>query len=167
MKPRFYPYLELLLLAAVLAAGVGAHRRPDIARRCLDAVTLFREQDNTSTVRRKSHAPPPAPSVAPRTSRPVPRAQPVAHSDSMGTRIAAGHAFAKHGREFGFATRDQMAAHIDRIVASPSASRALSRGRRAYWHESSGTVVIYDPSTADGGTAFKPNRGRHYYEGLR
>lgn len=86
---------------------------------------------------------------------------------SWGSRIAAGHAFAKHGHEFGFHLPAEMAAHIDRVIASPSATRHLSRGREAYWDDGTGSVVICDPGSADGGTTFKPDRGRAYYEGLR
>ena len=102
--------------------------------------------------------------AVPRSTPPPPTAT---NLQSWGSRIAAGHAFAKHGAEFGFTARAELAAHIDRIIASPSASRHLSRGREAYWDDATGTVVICDPSTADGGTAFKPDRGRKYYEGLR
>jgi pyocin large subunit-like protein len=86
-----------------------------------------------------------------------------------GQRIANGHAFAKHGAQFGVAGRDQFAAQIDQIIRSArmSDTRHLQRGRTAYWDEASGTVVIVDPNTADGGTAFKPDRGRRYFESLR
>ena len=103
-------------------------------------------------------------SPAPRSSH---GASFVERSASWGTRIAAGHAFTKHGQDLGFATRAELAAYIDRVIENPSASRQLSRGREAYWDADTGTVIICDPSTADGGTAFKPERGRRYFDGLR
>jgi hypothetical protein len=115
------------------------------------------------------------PSHAPPAAAPVPRKTPSAAAQSrpavqsVGQQIASGHAFAKHGGELGFKTESQMAAHIDRVIRSASSSqvRHLARGRTAYWDSASGTVVIRDPNTRDGGTAFKPNRGRSYFENLR
>ncbi|MDD4019501.1 MAG: hypothetical protein PHV28_16345 [Kiritimatiellae bacterium] len=96
-------------------------------------------------------------------------APPAIQTRSVGQRIANGHAFAKHAAQFGFSSRDQLAAHIEQVVrsAGPSNTRSLLRGRTAYWDGKSGTVVIVDPNTADGGTAFKPDRGRRYFEALR
>ena len=93
--------------------------------------------------------------------------QPQPSFQSAGQKIANGHAFEKHGRELGFAKKEQMALQIDRLISRSSHVRHLSRGRTAYWDEASGIVVIEDPNTCDGGTAFKPDRGRSYFEGLR
>lgn len=84
--------------------------------------------------------------------------------------IADGHAFEKHVDEFAVIqveTREQFARHIENVVNKPTATRDLRRGRSAYWDEGTGTVVIKDPSSADGGTAFRPRTGRSYFEGLR
>jgi len=88
---------------------------------------------------------------------------------TAGQRIANGHAFAKHGHASGFATQAQMADQIDHIIhsASPSNVKHLLRGRTAYWDERTGMVVIVDPNAVDGGTSFKPDRGRRYFEALR
>ena len=88
---------------------------------------------------------------------------------TAGQRIANGHAFAKHGQASGFASKAQMADQIDHVIHGGSHSKVkhLLRGRTAYWDESTGTVVIVDPNTADGGTSFKPDRGRRYFESLR
>ena len=88
---------------------------------------------------------------------------------TAGQKIANGHAFAKHGHASGFATQAQMAERIDHVIhsAGPSNVKHLLRGRTAYWDESAGMVVIVDPNTVDGGTAFKPDRGRRYFESLR
>jgi hypothetical protein len=42
--------------------------------------------------------------------------------------------------------------------------RPLSGGRTAYWND--GTVVIRDPSTADGGSTYRPTKGYDYFMGL-
>jgi len=84
--------------------------------------------------------------------------------------IASGHAFSKHGGEFadiGINTQEQFAKHIDRVMRNPTATRNLERGRVAYWDAESGTVVIHDPNSADGGTAFIPTRGVDYFNGLK
>ena len=98
-------------------------------------------------------------------------AQPQVQTSKLtaGQRIANGHAFAKHGQASGFATKAQMAKQIDHIIhgASNSTVKHLLRGRTAYWDESTGMVVIVDPNTVDGGTSFKPDRGRRYFESLR
>lgn len=88
---------------------------------------------------------------------------------SPGTRIANGHAFGKHSHELGFASREKMATHIDRVITStgPPNIKHLEHGRVAYWDTATASVVIVDPNTADGGTAFKPGRGRAYFTNLR
>jgi filamentous hemagglutinin len=57
----------------------------------------------------------------------------------------------------------QFATEIQRIMDNPSASKRLARGRQAYWDKATGTVLIVDPNTIDGGTVFKPASGSHYY----
>lgn len=95
---------------------------------------------------------------------------PVARSAlSPGERIAKGHAYLKHRHEFGFSSREQMASHVDRVISfSGSAdTRQLRGGRVAYWDNASRSVVIVDPNTVDGGTTFKPSRGRAYFVSLK
>ena len=81
--------------------------------------------------------------------------------------IAGGHAFEKHAAEFGFKSQSEMAAHIENVMAKPTAVRNLSRGRTAYWDDATQSIVIRNPSAADGGTAFKPIEGRAYFETLK
>jgi filamentous hemagglutinin len=84
--------------------------------------------------------------------------------------IAGGHAFDKHvveRAEFpGIETRSQFSAQIERIIRNPSDVKVLSNGRTAYWEDSSGTVVIRDPNSLEGGTAFKPTTGKAYFNKL-
>jgi hypothetical protein len=85
--------------------------------------------------------------------------------------IANGHAFDKHvldGNEFdsSITTPQQFSSLIQGIIVNPSAVKQLSNGRSAYWDDASGVVVIQDPKSVDGGTAFKPLSGRKYFDNL-
>lgn len=81
-----------------------------------------------------------------------------------GDEIAGGHAFDKHIGEFpGISTRGEFARTIENVVQDGE-MRSLSGGRTAYWRD--GTVVIRDPGSADGGTAFRPTDGYGYFLGL-
>lgn len=80
---------------------------------------------------------------------------------SAGTCIASGHAWAKHGAEFsdlGITSARQLGSFADDVMARASGAdvRALARGRTAYWDRNTGTVVIRDPRSVDGGTVFRP-----------
>jgi hypothetical protein len=80
-------------------------------------------------------------------------------------RIAGGHAM-KHAAGLGVRTEAELAAHVERVMSNPTATRNLSRGRTAYWDDSTQSVVIHDPNHVDGGTVFKPKRGKAYFDGL-
>ncbi|ULA65592.1 MAG: exported protein of unknown function [Nitrospira sp.] len=90
-----------------------------------------------------------------------------------GKEIAGGHAFEKHILERGefsgleIRTREQFAKHIENVVNNPTAKRELSGGRTAYYDDVTNTVVIRNPKTPDGGTAFQPREGREYFNNLR
>lgn len=90
-----------------------------------------------------------------------------AYAELIGDEISAGHAFDKHvierGEFPGVTTREQFADVIRDAVINGE-SRTLNAGRTAFW--SDGTVVIRDPSTADGGTTFRPTDGHDYFLGL-
>jgi hypothetical protein len=60
-------------------------------------------------------------------------------------------------------TREQFADLVKKIMKEPTEVKNLERGRTGYWHEESKTVVIRDSKSADGGTAFKPDTGRDYF----
>lgn len=83
--------------------------------------------------------------------------------------IAGGHAFEKHvinRKEFldSIVTRKEFARHIEKILNKPTEIKALTCNRIGYWDQKSGTVIIRDPLQRDGGTAFKPLRGKTYYD---
>jgi filamentous hemagglutinin len=90
-----------------------------------------------------------------------------------GQEIAGGHAFEKHVLQegafegLGISTRDQFARHIENVINNPTATRQLSGGRTAYWDDATNTVVIRNPRSADGGTAFQPVNGRAYFDALK
>jgi hypothetical protein len=42
--------------------------------------------------------------------------------------------------------------------------KQLARGRTGYWNDAEGTVVIFDPSELNGGTAFRPKNGKSYFD---
>jgi hypothetical protein len=72
--------------------------------------------------------------------------------------IANGHAFDKHvveGGEFPeIRSRSEFASHIQDVIEHGS-SRDLRHDRKAWFHELSRTIVVYDPNSADSGTAFR------------
>lgn len=61
-------------------------------------------------------------------------------------------------------TPNDLAKHVDDIIRKPSAKKKLKNGREAYWDEKSGTVVIVNPNDPDGGTVFKPDIGKQYFD---
>lgn len=79
--------------------------------------------------------------------------------------IAGGHAFEKHvlqrGEFPGIRTRDQFAEHIENVINNPTYSGQLSSGRSYFYHQGSNTIVIRNPNTVDGGTAFKIDTNRY------
>jgi filamentous hemagglutinin len=86
--------------------------------------------------------------------------------------ISRGHAFQAHvieGEDFPeIRTRDEFAEMIEKILTDPeSAQRLLREGRQAFWSDAERTLVIVDWFHEDGGTAFRPTRGKAYFQGLR
>ena len=79
-------------------------------------------------------------------------------------RIASGHAMTKHvsrRREFTeLIDREQFRRLIFEILFTPDAERDLARNRRAYWSDKHLTIVITDPKSDCGGTAFRPINGK-------
>lgn len=97
-------------------------------------------------------------------------ASPTVDAAAVAQKIAAGHAYDKHvvtERQFpGIASRATFAALIQAIIEHPTALRQLTSQRTAWWDEASGTVVIANPHDRDGGTCFKPQAGRPYFDHL-
>jgi len=82
-------------------------------------------------------------------------------------RIANGHAFLKHAGEFGNISKDEFKELVQATISNPSDARSLANGRTAYWNEGEHMVVIRNPNSADGGTAFRPAAGKAYFDNLR
>jgi hypothetical protein len=56
-------------------------------------------------------------------------------------------------------SRAQFAKNIENI-ARTGEEKILRNGRTTWWDTKTGTVVIYDPRTANKGTCFKPAEGK-------
>ena len=81
-------------------------------------------------------------------------------------RIAFGHAWDEHRFEFPeVVDRDAFVDVIDRIITTGQ-RKALSRHRTAFWSEIEQAVVITNSDDPDGGTVFRPDRGRAYFDEL-
>jgi len=91
----------------------------------------------------------------------------ISHSAIIAQKIADGHAYSKHGAEFGASDSVQFSRIIESIIRNPSDFRQLSRGRIVYWDDRQSAIVITDPNHVDGGTIFKPARGKSYFYSMR
>ncbi len=69
--------------------------------------------------------------------------------------IASGHAYEKHAGEFGNPSRGQFKNMIEDTMKHPTETRQLAQGRVAYYSQNTRMLVIADPASPDGGTAFK------------
>jgi len=86
----------------------------------------------------------------------------------LAQRIASGHAWLDHRRDFVDLTDEsEFAGLVLRILTAPTDERSLLRGRTAYWDDLSGTIVILTPDDVDGGTCFRPEEGRAFFERTR
>jgi RHS repeat-associated protein len=85
----------------------------------------------------------------------------------LARRIAEGHAWEKNWKFTpGFDDPSDLADLIRQIFADPDAVKDGPGGRVAFWDDETETVVIYDPSGPDDGTAFQPPEGVDYFENL-
>lgn len=100
---------------------------------------------------------------------------------AISAKIGAGHAYGKHVVTNGeFAAGKTIAglampskpvvnsvatfqSHILTAMGSAT-TKALTKGRKAWWYATTGTIVIYDPKNVDCGTAFRPINGKSYYD---
>lgn len=94
-------------------------------------------------------------------------------TSNIATKIARGHAFTKHISDFsslGIRTSDQLASHADSImnkVNGTSNMKYLERWRKAYWDDSTSTIVISDPNHVDLWTMFRPTAGKKYFNEIK
>ena len=84
-------------------------------------------------------------------------------------RIADGHAWTKHQKEFPGWDKNKFTQTIDQTIKEAKGSNVknLSKGRTAYWNDKDKMVVIRDPKSPDGGTAFRPTNGKAYFDKLK
>jgi hypothetical protein len=61
----------------------------------------------------------------------------------------------------GIRTRGEYQTMIEDVMLNPAEVRSLGGGRMAFWRD--GVVVIRDPNTLDGGSAFVPRDGYDYF----
>ena len=87
--------------------------------------------------------------------------------DCTANQIANGHAFEKHAAEFGVETPEELEEVVKDTLENATQSRELTDGRTAYYDEETNTLVIVNSSSPDGGTVFKPETGKTYFEKLK
>lgn len=83
------------------------------------------------------------------------------------------HAFSKHIGEFKdlwIKTKDQLVKLTEGIMKKVNGTnnmKNLENGRKAYWDDSTKTVVIHDPNGSDAWTVFHPSDGKTYFSNLK
>jgi RHS repeat-associated protein len=80
------------------------------------------------------------------------------------SQIANGHAWTKHQGEFPGWDQAKFGDTVKETMENPDEVRNLSGNRTAYWNAKENMVVIEDPASADGGTAFRPDQGKYYFD---
>ena len=85
--------------------------------------------------------------------------------DDVVSKIGGGHAFEKHALEFGVTSKNELSNIVKTMIKEADDYKALDRGRHAWWHEKTQSVVIYDPNHVDLGTVVKPKAGKKYFSG--
>lgn len=89
----------------------------------------------------------------------------VENSEMLSDFVSQGHGFEKHGDEFG-GDRSQYAATMNEIIHN-TPSENIKEGERqrvAFWSNEHEAIVILDENHEDGGTMFKPDPGKGYFD---
>jgi filamentous hemagglutinin len=84
--------------------------------------------------------------------------------EAIASQIANGHSWDKHQGEFPGWSQGDFQRAVEETIQSPDDVKGLSDGRTAYWNDKESMVVIHDPSSPDGGTAFRPTDGKAYFD---
>jgi hypothetical protein len=90
--------------------------------------------------------------------------------DQIASHLSRGHAHFKHRREFaeiGINTREEMYEHLVDILTRLPEQKLLANGRAAIYDAASNTFILLDDATRYAITAFRPERGRRYYDNMR
>jgi hypothetical protein len=95
--------------------------------------------------------------------------KPTESSKRIADKISKGHAYDKHvknrSKDFPeIKNRRQFKKHIEEVMNNPSKVKKLERGRTGYLDKDSGTIVVHNPKSPDGGTAFRPGNPERYFE---
>ena len=53
---------------------------------------------------------------------------------------------------------------IETLLAKSGNPSRIVPGKWYYWHDETGTIVIYNPNNNDHGTCFRPTNGKTYYD---
>lgn len=81
--------------------------------------------------------------------------------DLAGHFIGTGHAWEKHGHKYAgiLDTRAEFVDLIESIIRNPDDVKSFRTDvpKKAFWDDATETVVIFDPSNPDLGTAFRPD----------
>lgn len=84
----------------------------------------------------------------------------------LGERLSQGHGYDEHHAQFGDGvTRQQYADIASGIIAQPDEARVLPRDRAGFWSDQHQAAVFLDERSEDGGTMFKPDNGKAYFDG--
>jgi hypothetical protein len=106
----------------------------------------------------------------PATDAPAERQEPSPQQQKIAEAIGNGHSYQKHvvdERLFPeVKSRADFIQLIGRVVANPTHSKKLANDRKAYYDQSSNTIVIVNLHARDRGTCFRPRNGLRYYENL-
>ena len=81
-------------------------------------------------------------------------------------RIAHGHAWGEHRFEFPEVADQEVFTTLVEQILRTGERKDLRRDRVAYWSEDAEAIVIVSPADPDGGTVFRPARGRAYFDEL-
>ena len=87
---------------------------------------------------------------------------------ALAEKIANGHAYDKHVIRKGefpeVQNQEEFKDLVEGILNHPDEVKDLERGRKAYWDNETGILVIDSPNDPDGGTAFRPPDGKDWFD---
>lgn len=104
------------------------------------------------------------------TATEPPKPAPKPENTQTAEKIANGHAYDKHVEKKGefpdIKTREDLKKHIEDVINNPNKTKGLDKGRTGYWDKETGSVVIQDPKSPDGGTIFRPSDSENYFDNI-
>lgn len=86
----------------------------------------------------------------------------------LADRLVIGHSLDEHEGQFPPEwSNTDLRDHVLAVINHPSASCEFefeNVRKKAFWDDGTQTIVIFDPTNVDGGTFFRPDEGRAYFE---